>query len=101
MNGRPYRSLSFVSALAAVLAVFISIRSCQVSNNALALASNEYIQERALILTANFSENNDGITLKPTNAEITLLKGVVTSRLKFMLKQFLSAQAESCGVCQS
>lgn len=78
MNDRLYRSLSFVSALAAVLAVFISIKSCQVSNDALALASNEHIQDRTLILTANFSENNDGITLKPTNAEITLLKGVVT-----------------------
>lgn len=78
MNSRLHRFLSSASALAAVLALFISIRSCQVSNDALALAGNEYIQERTLILTAKFSESNDGITLKPINGEITLLKGGVT-----------------------
>lgn len=78
MNSRLYHFLSSASALAAVIALFISIKSCQVSNNALNLAGDEYIQERTLILTANFPDSDDGITLKPTNAEITLLRATVT-----------------------
>ncbi|RON34430.1 hypothetical protein BK661_10140 [Pseudomonas frederiksbergensis] len=70
--------LSTVSALASVFAILISIKSCQVSNDAFDLASAEYIQGRSLLLTAEFSENNESIKLKPTNDEITFLTGTVT-----------------------
>ena len=71
------RTLPLGSAIASGIAILISIKSCQISNNTYDLASTEYIQERSLLLTAEFSDNNNSIRLKPTNNEITLLIGSV------------------------
>lgn len=78
MHNRYFHTFSIISTLAAVVALFISIRSCQVSSEAYRLASAEYVQERTLLLAAEFSKKNDIVKLKPTNNEITFLKGIVT-----------------------
>ncbi|MCS5693980.1 hypothetical protein NZK33_18645 [Cyanobium sp. FGCU-6] len=68
-------AVSLLSLLVAFLAFIGSIRSCQISQEALIQTNKQYREERLLVLQAKFLEKGNGITVSPTDESITFLEG--------------------------
>lgn len=60
--------ISYVAAIVSVLALAVSIRSCQVSQNALNIVVLEYNNSRALVLKGTVQNNNTDIEVSPLDS---------------------------------
>lgn len=62
-----------LALVVALIALFVSIRSCSISDEALGISESEYSDSRNLILTADFSENNKAVIIKPHSEQMELV----------------------------
>jgi len=63
----------------ALIALFVSIRSCFISEDALNLSESDFYSSRSLVLTADFPDGNEKVIFKPHSDKMKLVTlGVYT-----------------------
>lgn len=72
---KPELLVSIASAAIAIIALGVSIRSCDVAQDANDLAKRIYAQERQLVLVGSFGKKGDEIFVAPLDRSKKLLEG--------------------------
>jgi hypothetical protein len=82
--GRWFRALSTSDKIASIsfilsaLAFFVSIRSCDVSQQAHELSHRTYLEERQLVLTGDFSKDGNEVKIRSIEPPNVFLEGTAT-----------------------
>ena len=68
-------TITLAATLLSLLALVVSISSCRTSEKALELSTQQYKDDRHLILQGTMSDANDSMTLKSINDSSSLIEG--------------------------
>lgn len=74
---QPSNLIAAASALLAVVALAVSVRGCQLAQDANLQSQRQYREERSLILQGDFAENGQSVKLLPVGDATTFLEAKV------------------------
>ena len=74
MKLKKLKKNEIITIVLSILALIISIRSCSISQNALNLSKQEYLDKFKNVWTATYDKENETLKIIPTNKNVVLQK---------------------------